>query len=87
MRIIRTIKAALPYLHSSDVRKQLDRFLDKLDDDLEGVGYVIDDEMESELKALDAAMNEHDEETAERRRRIAAQADAAEGEEVEEEKK
>lgn len=86
MRVIRTIQAALPYLHSPDVRKELDLLLEMLDSELEDVGYTMGPKIEGQLKEMDAAMNEHDESTSERRARAVEAAKLAReqgGEEVE----
>lgn len=78
MRVVQTLKASIPYLHVSGVRKELDALVDRLDNDLEDAGYVMSDKMEDAVKELEAAMNAHDEETSERRARLKKAAELAE---------
>jgi len=78
MRLIQNIKTALPYLHVPAVRKELDAYLDELDKNAEDAGFIPDDAMERMMKDLEAAMNDHDEETGERRARLKKAAALAE---------
>lgn len=85
MRIIGAIKAATAYLHSPEVKKELERAIDVLDKELEDVGYVMSDDVELVVRDLEAMMDAYDEDIATARSKAKRAAVVSEEEDEEEE--
>ena len=67
MKVFQTLKAALPYAHDKDIRKQIERTLSSVENDIDEVDVSLSDDTERESKELGELLNAFDEAVMNRR--------------------